>query len=154
MTDEQQNSVPPSSAPSSPRLIIGLVIIALGASMLADNLGWISARYVLRTLWPLAVIGIGISMTRDMTPKRRNWGVVVIIVGAWNLLDNFGLFHVNLWHVLFPAILLFVGGSLVWRARHNESSYAESVSGKDEPAEFVRTVAMMSFSEIRLASRP
>jgi predicted membrane protein len=149
MTDEPRNS-----APSSPRLIIGLIIIVMGASMLADNLGWISARYILRILWPVAVIGIGISMMRDQAPKRRAWGLVVILVGAWNLLDNFGWLHINLWHLLFPGILLFVGGSLVWRARHGESTGVLSGPNGEEPAEFVRTVALMSFSEIRPVSRP
>src|SRR5690349_16059434 len=131
MTDER-----PTSAALSPRLIIGLVIIALGASMLADNLGWISARYVLRILWPLAVIGIGVSMTRDAAPRRRTWGVVIILIGAWNLLDNVGLLHINLWHVFFPAILLFVGGTLVWRARHGDTDTTHAVPNTDEPAEF------------------
>jgi predicted membrane protein len=153
MTDERPNTVS-----ASPRLIIGLIIIALGASMLADNLGWVSARYVLRILWPLAVIAVGVSMTRDVTPRRRNWGVVIILIGVWNLLDNIGVLHVNLWHLLFPAILLFVGGTLVWRARHGDSmgdsTNGQPMSNTDEPAEFVRTVALMSFSEIRPVSRP
>jgi len=149
MTDER-----PTAAPFSPRLIIGLIIIALGASMLADNLGWFSARYVLRILWPLAVIGIGVSMTRDAAPRRRTWGVVIILIGVWNLLDNLGLLHIDVWHVLFPAILLFVGGTLVWRARHGESTDERPLNHADEPAEFVRTVALMSFSEIRPVSRP
>jgi predicted membrane protein len=152
MTDERQNGGErQTTGPTSPRLIFGLIIIALGASMLADNLGWFSARYVLRILWPLAVIGIGVSITRDEAPRRRTWGVVVILIGVWNLLNNLGVMHVDLWHVLFPALLLFVGGTLVWRARHGG---VPAISNGDEPAEFVRTVALMSFSEIRPVSRP
>jgi predicted membrane protein len=149
MTDERHNS-----APASPRLILGLIIIAIGASILADNLGWISARYVLRILWPLAVVGIGLSMTRDTAPRRRTWGVVIIIVGVWNLLDNLGWLHINFWQLLFPVCLLFLGGTLVWRARHADSEVSDPNRNADEPAEFVRTVALMSFSEIRPVSRP
>src|SRR4051794_8874436 len=111
MTDDNQNPVR-----SSPRLILGVIVIVMGISMLADNLGWFSARYVLKILWPIALMGIGLSMVRDVTPRRRAWGLVIIIIGLWNLLQNFGWVHADLWHVLFPGILLFVGGTLVWRA--------------------------------------
>jgi predicted membrane protein len=144
----------PNTPPSSPRLIIGLIIIVVGASMLAENLGWFSARFLLRTLWPLALIAIGVAMLRESTPRNRPWGWVFVVVGVWNLLDNFGWLHISVWHVLFPAILLFVGGTLVWRARHAGVSCADPIGNSDEPAEFVRTVALMSFSEIRPVSRP
>jgi predicted membrane protein len=149
MTDENQNPVR-----SSPRLILGVIVIVMGISMLADNLGWFSARYVLKILWPIALMGIGLSMVRDVTPRRRAWGLVIIIIGLWNLLQNFGWVHADLWHVLFPGILLFVGGTLVWRAHRGETNCTDPIPHGEEPAEFVRTVALMSFSEIRPVSRP
>ncbi|HEU4653859.1 MAG TPA: DUF5668 domain-containing protein [Steroidobacteraceae bacterium] len=149
MSDER-----PNSAASSPRLIIGLIIIAIGASMLADNLGWFSARFVLRSLWPLALVAIGVAMVRESTARNRPWGWVFIVVGAWNLLDNFGWLHISVWHVLFPAILLFVGGTLVWRARHAELKSTDPIPAGEEHAEYARTVAFMSFSDIRPVSRP
>jgi predicted membrane protein len=153
MTDER-----PSRVPSSPRLIIGLIIIAFGVSMLADNFGWFSARVVMRSVWPLALVAIGIAMARESTPRNRPWGWIFIVVGVWNVLDNLGVMQINVWHVLFPAILLFAGGTLVWRARHEDGSSADSRGAssipRDEPAEFTRSVAFMSYSDIRPISRP
>ncbi|HJY38168.1 MAG TPA: DUF5668 domain-containing protein, partial [Steroidobacteraceae bacterium] len=40
----------------SARLVVGIVIVFVGAILLADNLGWFEARYVLRSLWPLALV--------------------------------------------------------------------------------------------------
>jgi predicted membrane protein len=153
MTDEH-----PHRAPSSPRLIIGFIIIAIGASMLAENLGWFSARNVLRCLWPLALVAIGVAMVRESAPRNRPWGWIFIVVGVWNLLDNFGVLQISVWHVLFPAILLFAGGTLVWRARHGDAGPADApksyTTSRDEPAEFTRSVAFMSYSDIRPISRP
>ena len=100
----------------------------IGAILLADNLGWFDARYVLRSLWPLALVAVGVTMVRSPDHRRsRSWGWVLITVGTWIFLDRIGWIHVSLWHLLLPGLLLFVGGSLVWRA-HQRSAEVESRS--------------------------
>ena len=42
----------------STRLIVGVLIMLLGGTLLADNLGWIEARHVLRSLWPLVMVAV------------------------------------------------------------------------------------------------
>lgn len=101
----------------STRLIVGVLIILLGGLLLADNLGWWEARHVLRTLWPLALVGVGVAMIRHPQHKRsRSWGWVLITVGLWIFLDKLGWIHLDLGEVLLPGILLFVGGVLVFRS--------------------------------------
>ena len=98
----------------SARLVVGIVIILLGAILLADNLGWFEARYVLRSLWPLALVAVGVAMVRSPEHRRsRSWGWVLITVGIWIFLDKIGWVHVSLWQLLLPGLLLFVGGTLV-----------------------------------------
>src|ERR1043165_22970 len=101
----------------SARLVGGLIIVCLGAVLLADNLGWFDARYVLRSLWPLALVTVGVTMVRSPGHRRsKSWGWVLITVGTWIFLDRIGWIHVSLWHLLLPGLLLFVGGTLVWGA--------------------------------------
>jgi predicted membrane protein len=101
----------------STRLIVGLLIILLGGALLADNLGWFDARHVLRSLWPLALVAVGIAMVRHPQHKRsRSWGWVLITVGIWIFLDKIGWIHVSLGQLILPGILLFVGGVLVFRS--------------------------------------
>ena len=101
----------------SARLVVGIVIVFIGAILLADNLGWFEARYILRSLWPLALVCVGVAMVRSPDHRRsRSWGWVLITVGIWLFLDRIGWIHVSLWHLLLPGLLLFVGGTLVWRA--------------------------------------
>jgi hypothetical protein len=98
----------------SARLVVGVVIVLIGVILLADNLGWFEARYVLRGLWPLALVTVGVTMVRSPDHRRsRSWGWVLITVGTWLFLDRIGWIHVSLWHLLVPGLLLFVGGTLV-----------------------------------------
>jgi predicted membrane protein len=138
----------------SARLVVGLVIVCLGVILLADNLGWFDARYVLRSLWPLALVAVGVTMVRSPDHRRsRSWGWVLITVGTWMFLDRIGWVHVSLWHLLLPGLLLFVGGTLVWRAI-NGPPKSEPISSAEGHVEFVRSFALMSGCELRPVSRP
>jgi predicted membrane protein len=136
----------------SSRLIVGVIIILLGALLLADNLDLINARHVLRAVWPLVLVGVGVVMVRAPDRRRsRAWGWVLITVGAWIFLDRIGWVHISLWELIVPGLLLFVGGSLVWRAVAGPA--AEAPVGEDH-AEYVRSFAFMSGCELRPVSRP
>jgi hypothetical protein len=101
----------------STRLIVGLLVILLGAALLADNLGVFDARHILHSLWPLALTAVGVAMVRNPQHKRsRNWGWVLITVGIWIFLDKIGWIHVSLGQIILPGILLFIGGMLVFRS--------------------------------------
>lgn len=138
----------------SARLVVGLIIVFIGAILLADNLGWFEARYILRSLWPLAMVAVGVTMVRSPDHRRsKSWGWVLITVGFWLFADKIGWIHVSLWHLLVPGLLLFVGGMLVWRALAGPPK-PEQFSKGDDHAEFVRSFALMSGCELRPVSRP
>ncbi|HEY0943516.1 MAG TPA: DUF5668 domain-containing protein [Steroidobacter sp.] len=169
----------------STRLIVGLFIIFLGGALLADNLGWFDARHLLRSLWPLALVAVGVAMVRHPEQKRsRNWGWVLITVGIWIFLDKIGWIHVSVGQLILPGILLFVGGTLVFRSLSGPPSgdsakptpskttttgthgFTSSSNGPSatstsfgsastsDQAEFVRAFAILSAHELRPVSRP
>lgn len=165
----------------STRLIVGLLIILLGGTLLADNLGWFDARHVLRSLWPLALVAVGVAMIRNPQHKRsRSWGWVLITLGIWIFLDKIGWIHVSLGQLILPGILLFVGGVLVFRslsgppgggnapsatngsagnttddtAGPSATSTSFGSSTTTDQAEFVRSFAVLSGHELRPVSRP
>lgn len=159
----------------STRLIVGLLIIFLGGALLADNLGWFDARHLLRSLWPLALVAVGVAMVRHPEQKRsRNWGWVLITVGLWIFLDKIGWIQVSLGQLILPGILMFVGGMLVFRslsgppsgdtAKPATSNATPSSNGPSttsfgssttsDQAEFVRAFAILSAHELRPVSRP
>lgn len=164
----------------STRLIVGIFIILLGGTLLADNLGWFEARHVLRSLWPLALVAVGVAMVRHPQHKRgRAWGWVLITVGFWIFADKIGWIHVSLGQLLLPGILLFVGGVLVFRSLSGppRGEKAETTTGSGsaqstgptpgtgstnnfagatagDQSEYVRSFAMLSGHELRPVSRP
>jgi predicted membrane protein len=150
----------------STRLIVGALIMLLGGTLLADNLGWIEARHVLRSLWPLVMVAIGVAMVRRPQHRRsREGGWVLITVGIWIFLSKIGWVHIGLGQLFLPAIFLFVGGVLVFRSLRGPddvpktpSSAPGATNGESaapaDHAEFVRSFAMLSGCELRPVSRP
>jgi predicted membrane protein len=146
----------------STRLVVGVLIMLLGGTLLADNLGWIEARHVLRSLWPLVMVAVGVMMVRRPQHRRsREGGWVLITVGIWIFLSKIGWVHVSLGQLLLPAIFLFVGGVLVFRSLRDptdavpKSSLGATADGASaDHAEFVRSFAMLSGVELRPVSRP
>lgn len=150
--DRDRPGAPLGSDLFSSRLVVGVIIILLGSLLLADNLGFVNARHVLRGLWPLVLVVIGVIMVRAPEQRRsRSWGWVLITVGAWIFLSRLGWVHLSLWELLVPGLLLFVGGTLVWRA---VADPAKEQAGSEEHAEFVRSFAFLSGCEVRPVSRP
>jgi predicted membrane protein len=141
----------------SARLVIGLIIVVIGLSLLADNLGLVSARYVLRNFWPLAMIVVGVIMLRNPTSdaRRKRVAWVLIGVGAWIFADKIGWIQVSLWQLLVPGLFLFVGGMLIYRAFNGPPKEPEPGTGAPEDhAEYIRSFALMSGCELRPVSRP
>jgi predicted membrane protein len=158
----------------STRLMVGVLIILLGGALLADNLGWFDARHILRSLWPLVLVAVGVAMVRNPQHKRsRGWGWVLITVGIWIFLGKMGWIHVSLGQLFLPGILLFVGGVLVFRSLSGPPAAPQATKPTDPAtgptsngptsagptasehhAEFVRAFAMLSGHELRPVSRP
>jgi predicted membrane protein len=105
------------SAYNAPRLFIGLVILAMGTVALLSGLGLINvdADEIWR-FWPLFLIAVGIS--RVLRPRGcpgRFSGFIVLFFGIYFLLRSLDLIATRAQFIL-PAILLLVGGRLVWGA--------------------------------------
>jgi hypothetical protein len=135
------------------RLLVGIWIIVLGLIFLAGNLGWIDSRQAFHIFWPLIFVFVGAGMVSETSGKRANrWGWVFIAVGVWLFADKIGWVNVSLWQLAFPVALLGVGGLLVWRAFSRPTTDIPEIT--DEHAEFIRTFAVMSGTELRPVSRP
>lgn len=136
------------------RLLVGLWIIVLGLLFLAGNLGWIDSRHAFRLFLPLVFVLVGASMViRPMNRRANAWGWGFIGVGGWLFLQKLGWIHLSFWELIVPVGLLALGGTLVWRAFHARAG-ADQTPVVDEHAEYIRTFAVMSGTELRPVSRP
>ena len=120
------------SAYNAPRLFIGLVILAMGSVALLSGLGLINVNVDdIWRFWPLFLIAVGIS--RVLRPRGcpgRFTGFVLLFFGIYFLLRSLDLVAAR-GEVIWPAILLLIGGRLVWGAWKNRLDPAEQAKASD-----------------------
>lgn len=95
----------------TPRLVLGLSIMALGLLLTLDNLGVLEARHFLR-FWPVILIGVGLAKLVECGLTRVGaW--IWIFLGTALLLHEL---HMVAFERLWPAFLIFLGGAIAWKA--------------------------------------
>jgi predicted membrane protein len=101
--------------PATSQLLMGLMIIAVGLLFTLDNLGIAHASDYLR-YWPAGLIAIGLVKLYDSREGHGGavGGFVITLIGLWLLLEatvDIRISFADMW----PMLLVFVGGYLVWR---------------------------------------
>jgi hypothetical protein len=109
----------PGRRPCVPPLLMGLVLLAVGAVFLLNNLGIYPAERALRHL-PAVLIVVGMLKVLGLAGFRGPvLGTVFTAIGTWWLLENLGVITIDFGTALaryWPAILVLVGLALVSRA--------------------------------------
>jgi len=90
------------------RMAVGLIVLATGLTLLANQLDWIHVHDI-GNLWPLILIGIGISSTANApTLDKRRSGLLLTFTGCWLLIASLELFGMG-YHTAWPLALVAVG---------------------------------------------
>jgi predicted membrane protein len=104
----------------TPRLVIGIFVVALGVLFLMDNADLIQIGNVLRW-WPVAIMVLGgTQLLWSHGAVARIVGGVVTSIGAMFLFATLqpGQFSLTqAWGYTWPALLLVTGASLIFRGR-------------------------------------
>jgi len=100
-----------SSPRITPRLVIGLSVMAAGAVLLLDQIGLVQADNLFR-LWPVVLIGVGLAKLTQPAQSRQG-AMVWLIVGGGLLAANLHLIHSR---GLWALVLMVVGAHIAWRA--------------------------------------
>jgi len=100
---------------SVPRLVFGLVVLALGVLFTLDRLDLVEARG-LWTYWPVIPILAGVGhLAQPSRASNRGWGLVLLIFGGWYLAYNLAWVDRSP-RDLWPVLLVLIGAGLVWKA--------------------------------------
>ncbi len=101
---------------SDKRLIVGVIIVLVGAVILASNFGVLPSniRYYLFH-WEVILMGIGLIAL--LTSEHKGTGIILIAVGGAFYLRNFIDFHFNFWQLFIPSIIILVGLIMIFRRR-------------------------------------
>ena len=119
----------------TPRLVLGVTIMAAGVFLALDNLGILDSSLFFR-YWPLAFVMLGI-LKLSAPSSRQSGGVFWIVIGVALLAFTTG--HMN-FQRLWALLLVFVGGSIAWRALRPRPP-------RSEPSSFVDMMAMLGASK-------
>jgi hypothetical protein len=95
----------------TPRVVFGLFLLTLGVLFLLDQAHVIDIDDYWG-YWPVFLIAYGLA--KVFQPEGRGFGFVLLVVGSWALLDKLGVLEFD-WAYVWPAALILMGLSLVWR---------------------------------------
>jgi len=128
------------------RTFVGIIFVAIGTILLAENYGWLDFDLFHRLFrWPMILIVVGLF---QLARKAYTPAIVLIGIGFLFLFDNID--RENLW----PVLIILVGVSFIlqWRRtphkRHQKDfvgDFSNSIDYIDETAIFGgRTISVVS----------
>jgi hypothetical protein len=126
--------------PDRGRILWGLVLLALGGILLADQLGAVDAGAVISGWWPTVVIAAGLLRLADRPPDRSG-ALVLVAIGAVLLIWRQGLLDLA---IVLPVALI-VGGVWVLVRRPRGGS---SVVGGGQPLDLL---AVLGGRDVRVS---
>ena len=112
----------------------GLALIAVGVILMLDNLDLVDAAELFAGWWPVALIVAGLWWSVTGAPLS---GSFVAAVGVLLLATTQDVVDVELGNLIFPALLVIVGGALLqagWKVRSARVSMASVAAGLQRPA--------------------
>jgi predicted membrane protein len=92
--------------------VVGGLVCLVGLLLLLDHLNIISVDHLWR-FWPLILIAVGAAHMAE--PGRRQWGAVVLVVGAIFLLSSLNILRFD-WAELWPLAIIVAGGMMIWNS--------------------------------------
>lgn len=97
---------------STTRISIGLLISAVGTSLLLNNLQVAPSGVSLSDWWPLLIVAGGVLILLSDI-KNYLWASLVIVFGVLFQLKQLDIIEVYPWQLFWPILIIAVGLSIV-----------------------------------------
>jgi hypothetical protein len=112
----------------TPRLILGLFVVAVGVLFLLGELNIYHGEELYK-YWPVILIAIGLTqlLSRNSTccGERCRGGVVfplfIVGIGVWLLLNNLDIVAVSPWDYFWPMVFILAGLGLIFGSRRRRA---------------------------------
>ena len=100
------------------RLLVGLIVLALGVLFLLDAAGVLNAGRVIDDWWPSVFVAAGLLTLLERPPAVVR-GLVLVGIGALLLLFTTDVLHGNAWAYVWPALVILAGLAILahWAGR-------------------------------------
>ncbi len=117
---------------SNSHAAMGIIILLLGILFLLENLGFFFIGDIFR-LWPVILIALGVARILDARCLNATlWGAMITVVGAVFLANNLGYLPWNLWHMIWPVLLIFWGAATLLRGFGGQGHWSRPHSFVDD----------------------
>jgi hypothetical protein len=109
--------------PSHGHAVAGAILLIVGVAFLLANLG-LFPTHEIRKYWPVLLIVWGAGLALGYGGRfgrgfpgspRLLWGGMWMVTGGLLLLQNFGYIQGDMWKVIWPVMLIFLGLSFLLR---------------------------------------
>ena len=140
-----------SSHGTTPQLVIGLLIIAVGVLFLLDHLGFVNVGDYLR-YWPVLLIIYGMSKFGGQGGRVTFSGGLFVLVGVLLLLQKLDVIAFSIWEY-WPVLLVLIGLVLVRRAFGKRTGAGGSTSSGEGGDSQVNVFAMLGGIERKNSSQ-
>src|SRR5579884_4172764 len=99
-------------------IVPGIILLIIGTVFLLNNLGFFYIREIWQ-YWPVVLIVAGVAHAAAPRNGMRSllWSGMLIVMGGLLLAQNFGYIHGNVWEIIWPVFLIFIGLSFLFRGR-------------------------------------
>ena len=99
----------PTQRHSSGRVFWGLVLILLGVLFLLDQMGRVDFGDLISQWWPLVLVAAGLWQLISSNFKELAGGLFLIALGAIFQLAKLDILGRNVWHYVWPALIIGLG---------------------------------------------
>jgi Domain of unknown function (DUF5668) len=124
--NQQQNGPGPFGSKSTAAMIPGLILVAIGALFLLDNLHIVHVSTWV-AYWPVILIAVGlVKLVDSQHTGGQIAGGVLMTIGGLFLADNLGFVRID---QLWPLILIGIGLFLLWVRMRPRYEYRHWFSG-------------------------
>jgi predicted membrane protein len=98
----------------SPRVVVGLLIVAFGLALTLDELGVMNAGELIH-YWPFGIVAVGVANVLDKDRSKRTLGWIMVGVGSLLVVENFFRININVWR-FWPLAIVVFGLLIVYRS--------------------------------------
>jgi cell wall-active antibiotic response 4TMS protein YvqF len=116
--------------PGHGHAVAGAILLIVGVAFLLANMGVFPAADI-RRYWPVLLIVWGAFSAVGYRRFGHNllWGGTLMVTGGLLLVQNFGYIHGDMWKLIWPVILIFLGLSFLLRRALWHSGLPPGVPG-------------------------